>query len=117
MRKVNLDEKFRLLTDTWNPKIVAELDDSYVKVARLKGEYEWHTHAAEDEMFLVRNGHLTIRMRGGEVRLGPGELFVVPRGTEHMPVAEHDVDVVVIERKTTVREGGPRDPSLRDEWI
>lgn len=117
MKKVNLDEKFRLLTDYWNPKIVAELDDSYVKVARLKGEYEWHKHAAEDELFLVQNGNLTIRMRAGDVRLGPGELFVVLRGIEHMPVAEHEVEVVVIERKTTSRDDGPRDPGVQDEWI
>jgi len=105
MRKVNIAEKFALFGDYWNPKIVGELNDSYVKLVKLKGEFVWHRHEHEDELFLVTKGSLVIRLRDGEVRIGPGEFVVIPRGVEHLPVAEEEVRVLLIEPKTTLNTG------------
>lgn len=105
MRKVNIAEKFALFGHYWNPKIVGELNDSYVKLAKLKGEFVWHCHEHEDELFLVTKGSLVIRLRDGEMRIGPGEFVVIPRGVEHLPVAEEEVQVLLIEPKTTLNTG------------
>jgi mannose-6-phosphate isomerase-like protein (cupin superfamily) len=105
MRKVNLAEKFELFEDYWNPRITADLNDSYVKIAKLKGEFVWHHHEHEDELFLVTKGRLLIRLRNGEVILGPGEFVVIPRGVEHLPIAEEEVQVVLIEPKATLNTG------------
>jgi mannose-6-phosphate isomerase-like protein (cupin superfamily) len=105
MQKVNLAEKFALFEDYWNPKITADLNDSYVKIAKLKGEFVWHRHEHEDELFLVTKGCLLIRLRNGEISLGPGEFVVIPRGVEHLPVAEEEVQVVLIEPKETLNTG------------
>jgi len=103
--KVNLREKFALFTDTWSPKIVGELNDSYVKLAKFKGEFVWHRHENEDELFLVVNGSLVLKFRGHEVRLEAGELIIVPRGIEHLPVAEHKAEVLLLEPKSTLNTG------------
>ena len=105
MRKVNLAEKFALFEDYWNPKIAADLNDSYVKVAKLKGEFVWHHHEHEDELFLVIKGRLLIRLRNEEITLGPGEFVVIPRGVDHLPIAEEEVQVVLIEPKATLNTG------------
>ena len=105
MRKVNLAVKFALFEDYWNPKIAADLNDSYVKIAKLKGEFVWHHHENEDELFLVTKGRLLIRLRSGEITLGPGEFVVIPRGVEHLPIAEEEVHVVLIEPKATRNTG------------
>jgi mannose-6-phosphate isomerase-like protein (cupin superfamily) len=105
MRKVNLAEKFALFADYWNPKIVGDLNDSHIKVAKLKGEFVWHHHEHEDELFLVIKGRLVIRLRDGEITLGPGEFVVIPRGVDHLPVAEEEVQVVLIEPKATLNTG------------
>jgi len=105
MRKVNLAEKFALFADYWNPKIVGDLNDSHIKVAKLKGEFVWHHHQHEDELFLVIKGRLVIRLRDGEITLGPGEFVVIPRGVDHLPVAEEEVQVVLIEPKATLNTG------------
>jgi mannose-6-phosphate isomerase-like protein (cupin superfamily) len=105
IEKVNLREKFGLFADRWSPKIAGEFNDSYVKLARLQGEFVWHQHEAEDELFLVIKGQLTIKLRDGEVQLGEGEFVVIPHGIEHMPVAEEEVWGVLIEPKTTVNTG------------
>jgi mannose-6-phosphate isomerase-like protein (cupin superfamily) len=105
MKKIRLSDKFSLLRDFWIPRIAAELNDSYVKLAKLKGEFVWHYHEREDELFLVIKGQLLIRLRDGEVRLGPGELVVIPRGVEHLPIASEEVDVMLIEPKTTINTG------------
>src|SRR5438132_8369315 len=99
MQSVNLAQQFALFHDYWSPRIAAELNDSYVKLVKLKGEFVWHGHEAEDELFLVVAGRLTIRFRDGDVAVGPGELVVVPKGVEHCPVAEDEVHVVLIEPK------------------
>ena len=105
MDKVNLAEKFGLVRDFWNPKIAAELNDSYIKLAKFKGAFIWHRHEREDELFLVVKGAFTIKLRDGEVRLEPGEFVVVPRGVEHMPIADGEAHVVLIEPKTTLNTG------------
>lgn len=105
MEKVNVAQKFDLFSDYWSPKITAELNDFYIKLAKFKGEFVWHHHENEDELFLVTKGQLLIKLRDGEVRIGPGEFLVIPRGVEHMPVAEDEVHVILIEPKTTRNTG------------
>ena len=108
MNKVNLQEKLRLFHDYWNPRIVGELNDSHVKLVKLRGEFIWHHHDAEDELFFVVEGQLTIKLRDGEVRLGPGEFAIIPKGVEHQPVAEREVSLMLIEPKTTLNTGNVR---------
>jgi mannose-6-phosphate isomerase-like protein (cupin superfamily) len=93
------------LNEFWSPRVVAELDDSYVKVARLKGSLAWHSHENEDELFYVLKGSLTIEMEEKTVVLNEGEAFVVPRGLRHNPIAEKECHVMLIERKTTLHTG------------
>jgi len=105
LRKVNLKEKLGTLDAPWVPKVVAEPNDQYVKVAKFEGEYVWHHHADEDELFLVVEGEIEIQLRDGVVRLGPGELVVVPRGVEHRPVAVRSAQVVLFEPKSVRNTG------------
>ncbi len=104
-RPVDLAEKLSLFSDHWAPKVVARLNDYEIKLAKLKGEFVWHTHEDTDELFLVIEGRLTIQMRDGDVSLGPGQLFVVPRGVEHCPVTEGDVAVMLVEPAGVVNTG------------
>ena len=105
MGKINLAEKLALFSEHWTPKIVAELEDFHVKLAKVQGELVWHAHDDEDELFLVLRGRLTLRMRGGDVVLGEGELYVVPKGVEHCPVAEEETHLLLVERKSTKHTG------------
>ena len=105
MNKVNLAKKFTLFDDYWHPRIVGELNESYVKIARLWGPFVWHQHEQEDELFLVLKGRLLLRFRDSEVWLEPGEFCIVPRGVEHLPVAEEEVHVLLLEPKTTLNTG------------
>jgi mannose-6-phosphate isomerase-like protein (cupin superfamily) len=105
MEKVNLAQKFGLFHDHWNPRIAGELNDSYIKLVKVQGEFVWHQHEADDEFFLVMKGKLQIKLRDGEVVLGPGEFFVVPKGVEHCPVAEEETHVVLLEPKTVLNTG------------
>jgi mannose-6-phosphate isomerase-like protein (cupin superfamily) len=105
VEKVNVAQKFDLFSDYWSLKIAAELNDSYVKLAKFKGEFVWYHHENEDELFLVTKGQLLIKLRDGEIRIGAGEFVVIPRGVEHMPVAEEEVHVILIEPKTTLNTG------------
>ena len=104
--KVNLSEAFDACSQPWTPMIVAELNDQCLKVARLEGEFIWHSHEQEDELFLVRSGQLKLHLRDRTVELGPGELFVVPRGVEHKPEAPEPVEVLLFEPKETRNTGG-----------
>lgn len=104
-RVVNLDDKFALFSEHWSPKRVARLNDYEVKVVRIKGEFVWHTHEDTDELFLVLDGELTIQLRDGDVVLGPGELYVVPRGVEHCPRADGEVKAVLLEPAGVVNTG------------
>ena len=93
------------LTDRWSPRVVAELDDSYVKVAKVQGSLAWHSHENEDELFYILKGSLTIEMEDKTVVLNEGEAFVVPKGMRHNPIAEHECHIMLIERKSTLHTG------------
>lgn len=112
--KVNVEDKLALFSEPWTPHVVAELNGQQVKVARLQGEFPWHSHAEEDELFLVVKGSLLIRFRDGDVRLGEGELLVVPRGVEHSPFAESECQVMLFEPAST-RNTGELDHELTVE--
>ena len=114
LEKVNLADKFARVGEHWSPKIVAELNDAYVKVVKFEGEFVWHHHDDEDELFWVVSGRMRMELRDGDVTLGPGELIVVPRGVEHRPVAEEETHVVLIEPKTTLNTGNVRDERTLD---
>ena len=105
MEKVRLKDKFGLFTEQWSPKIVAEVNDTTVKIAKLEGKFEWHTHENEDELFYVFKGSLEIHTREKVFTLDEGDLLVVPRGVEHMPVAKAECEVMMVEKNTTVNTG------------
>ena len=105
VERVNLEEKLAGLKDAWVPTVVGELNGQYVKVVRFEGEYVWHSHEHEDEMFLVVSGRFTLKLRDRDIVLGPGEFAVVPRGVEHKPVAEEPADVVLFEPASTRNTG------------
>ncbi len=106
MDVVNLAEKFSRFTDRWSPKIVGEVNDMHVKLVKLAGEFVWHHHEREDELFLVVAGRLRMQLRDGDREVGPGEFIVVPKGTEHCPLALTDeVHVLLLEPKTTLNTG------------
>ena len=102
---VNLAQKLSLFNEYWSPKIVGELNDSYIKLVKVKGEFMWHQHEAEDELFLVIKGNLLIKLRDRDLHVGEGELVVIPRGLEHLPVAAEEVHILLLEPKTTVNTG------------
>ena len=108
MDKINLEEKFQLFHEYWSPKIIGELNESYVKIAKLKGEFTWHTHFNEDEMFYVVNGMLTIKFRDKDIFLKEGETIIIHKGVEHKPVADNEVHVLLIEPKSTLNTGNVR---------
>lgn len=93
------------LVELWSPRVVGEVDDAYIKVAKVHGSLAWHSHENEDELFLVLKGHLRIEMESGVVELREGEMFVVPKGVRHNPVAENECHLMLIERKTTLHTG------------
>jgi mannose-6-phosphate isomerase-like protein (cupin superfamily) len=119
MGKVNLAEKFGLFREHWSPKIVGELNGQYVKLAKLKGEFVWHQHEAEDELFLVVQGRLAMKLRDREVVLEEGEFLVVPRGVEHCPVAEEEAHVLLFEPQSTAHTGDVRSERTVEtlDWI
>ncbi|MFC1878596.1 cupin domain-containing protein [Chloroflexota bacterium] len=108
MVKINLEKKFTQFDEFWSPKIVAELNGQYVKLAKLKGEFVWHLHEQEDELFMVIKGSLIIKMRDRDVVVEPGEFLVVPHGVEHKPVAEQEVHVLLFEPQNTLNTGNVR---------
>ena len=117
---VNLDEKFALFSERWQPKIVGQLNDLHIKIAHTLGEFDWHTHDDTDEFFMVHRGQLTLEMRGRDSAvLGPGEFFVVPRGIEHRPVASEECEIIMLEPAGTVNTGDATDSDLTTdaEWI
>jgi mannose-6-phosphate isomerase-like protein (cupin superfamily) len=105
IEKINLAQKFALIEDHWNPRIAGELNDSHVKLVKLKGEFVWHHHEVEDELFLVIKGRLTIRLRDGDLELEPGEMVIIPHGVEHQPVANEEVEVLLLEPASTLNTG------------
>jgi mannose-6-phosphate isomerase-like protein (cupin superfamily) len=108
IEKVNLAEKFTQFDQRWSPRIVGELNDFQVKLAKLEGEFVWHQHDEEDELFLVVKGRLLMKLRDGDLWLEEGEFVIVPRGVEHLPVAPQETHVLLFEPKATLNTGNVR---------
>ena len=113
-RPINLQEKLSQIDEFWSPRIVGELNGQHVKLAKLSGEFFWHHHADEDELFLVLDGRLRIRLPDDEVTLDPGECFIVPRGVEHLPIAEPEAHVLLFEPAGTLNTGNVRNERTID---
>jgi mannose-6-phosphate isomerase-like protein (cupin superfamily) len=105
MRAVNLEQKLSMFAERWSPKVIAAFNGHDVMVVKVRGEFVWHSHPDTDDLFLVLKGNLTIQMREGDVQLGPGDLYVVPKGIEHRPVAEEEVHMLLIEPIGTPNTG------------
>jgi len=108
IRTVNLAQMFGGFSDLWKPKIVGDVNDAHVKLVKLKGEFVWHRHDLEDELFLVVKGRLVLKLRDRDLVLGPGEFAIIPRGVEHLPVAEEETHVLLLEPKSTLNTGNVR---------
>jgi mannose-6-phosphate isomerase-like protein (cupin superfamily) len=105
LKPINLAQKLSTFAEHWQPRTVAEFNGHDLMVVKVQGEFVWHEHEDTDDLFLVLSGSLTIQMREGNVTLGPGEMFVVPRGVEHRPVAEEEAHLLIIERSGTPNTG------------
>lgn len=105
MKVVRLEDAFTRIPEYWSPRIAGEINDTHVKLVRLKGEFVWHHHDVEDELFLVIKGRLVIRLRDRDLEIQPGEFVIIPHGVEHCPVAEEEVHVLLLEPKTTLNTG------------
>lgn len=116
---INFKEKLAKFSEQWSPKIIAQLNDYHFKVAKIQGEFIWHDHPETDEVFVVVKGHLVILFRDGEVSLDEGEMFVVPKGVEHKPVAENECHILLIEPAGTVNTGNVVNErtASNDTWI
>jgi mannose-6-phosphate isomerase-like protein (cupin superfamily) len=112
MEKVNLAEKFALINEHWQPKVVGELNDQEIKLVKFQGAFPWHHHEHEDEMFLALKGNFRIEFRDKNVELMPGEFVIVPRGVEHRPVAETEVEVLLFEPKNVLNTGNVEDETF-----
>ena len=118
VEKVNIAAKFGLFKEYWKPKIVGEVNDATVKLAKLKGEFVWHHHDAEDELFWVVRGRLLIKLKEGDIWLEEGEFVIIPKGVEHCPVAEEEVHVLLLEPKSTLNTGNVQNErTVEAEWI
>jgi mannose-6-phosphate isomerase-like protein (cupin superfamily) len=119
MDAVNLDAKFAKFAERWSPRIIAQLNGLHIKAVKVQGEFVWHRHADTDELFFVHKGTLTIRLRDRDVVLRPGEMFVVPKGVEHMPVADQECEILLIEPAGTVNTGdaGGNRTATTEPWI
>ena len=118
MQKINLQQKFSLINDHWNPRIAGELNDQYVKLVKFQGSFAWHHHDNEDELFLVVRGRFRMDYRdennsNREVWIEAGELIIVPRGVEHCPVAEEECEVLLFEPRSTLNTGNTENPFTR----
>ena len=116
---INFAEKLGLISEQWQPRVVAELNDYQFKLVRIEGDFIWHDHPETDEAFIVLDGELRLDFRDGSVRLGPGEMFVVPKGVEHKPFAEKEVRLMLIEPRGTLNTGhaGGERTASNDVWI
>jgi mannose-6-phosphate isomerase-like protein (cupin superfamily) len=108
MNKINVAEKFSQINEMWSPKILGEVNDSYIKAVKFIGEFVWHHHDNEDEMFMVISGKLRMKFRDREEIVGPGEFIIVPRGVEHLPVSDQETQVLLFEPKSTLNTGNVR---------
>jgi mannose-6-phosphate isomerase-like protein (cupin superfamily) len=117
---INFQEKLTKFTEHWSPKIIAQMNDYHFKLAKVQGEFVWHDHPETDEVFIVVKGHLEIHFRDGKVSLNEGEMFVVPKGVEHKPVAEQECHILLVEPAGLVNTGSAADSELtapNDVWI
>jgi mannose-6-phosphate isomerase-like protein (cupin superfamily) len=105
MEKINLLQKFNLIKEHWSPKIIGEVNDVYIKLVKFRGEFVWHFHEEEDELFLVVKGTMVMKLRDKDITLEEGECIIIPKGAEHMPVADEEVHVMLIESKSTLNTG------------
>ena len=119
MKKINLQEKFESFNELWTPKIIGELNKQYVKIAKLKGEFVWHDHANEDELFMVIKGQLTIQLRDEEITLSEGEVYIVPKGVEHNPIAAEECWILLFEPKEIAHTGNIKSDLTKEQldWI
>ena len=119
IEKINIAEKFSIFTDHWDPKIIAELNGQHVKLGKFKGEFKWHKHDNEDEMFLVMKGNFIMKLREKNIALHAGEMIVIPKGVEHCPVAEEEVHVILFEPASTLNTGDQKNEFTKVElkWI
>lgn len=121
MNKISISEKFKLFDEEWTPKIIAESNGQLVKIAKGSGELVWHKHDDEDELFIVFKGHLTLQLRDGNIELGVGDMFVVPKGVEHCPRAKKDTHFMMIEPSSTQHTGALNSEvtvfTENQEWI
>ena len=108
MNKINVADKFSRISEMWSPKILGEVNDSYIKAVKFIGEFVWHHHENEDEMFMVISGKLRMKFRDREEIVGPGEFIIVPRGVEHLPVSDQETQVLLFEPKSTLNTGNVR---------
>ncbi|MEZ5306225.1 MAG: cupin domain-containing protein [Pyrinomonadaceae bacterium] len=115
MKSINLKSKLALFEEHWSPKIVSNFNGNDVMVVKALGEFNWHSHPDTDDFFLVLKGNLTIRLRDGDVHLGPGDLYVVPKGVEHCPVADEEVHLLIIEPSGTPNTGDPETAVHKNE--
>ena len=115
MEVINIKEKLSKFSDHWHPRIIGELNGQYVKLAKIKGEFVWHSHAEEDELFYVLKGELRMEFRDKTVVLQPGEMIVVPRGVEHRPCADEEVEIMLFEPKSTLNTGEEKNERTREE--
>jgi mannose-6-phosphate isomerase-like protein (cupin superfamily) len=115
MNSVDLKEKFSLFDEYWKPKIAGELNGQYVKLAKLKGEFVWHQHENEDELFMVVKGNLKIKLRDKDIDLNEGQFFIIPRGVEHLPLAEEECHVLLFEPKSVLNTGNVKNEKTVEE--
>ncbi len=115
---VDVAQKFGMFSEYWHPKIVGELNGSYVKLAKFQGEFVWHLHENEDELFWVIQGTLVIKLRDRDITIKPGQFAIIPKGVEHMPVAAEEVHAVLLEPKTTLNTGNvTNERTVEADWI
>ena len=119
MNKINLKEKFKLIEHYWDPKIIGEVNDMHVKLAKIKGEFEYHKHLNDDELFFIVEGKLTMKYRNTEEVLNKGELVIVPKGVDHKPVAKEETLIMLFESKETVNTGEKENDFTKTDldWI
>lgn len=110
---IDIEAQFDRVTEYWSPKVIGRVNDQYIKVAKVKGEFTWHSHDAEDELFLIVRGQLRIALEDGEVTLSPGQFVVMPRGVRHKPIADEECWIVLIETVTTKHTGDVETPLTR----
>ena len=115
IRKVNLADSFARFNDHWSPKVAGEINDCAIKLVKVQGEFVWHHHEHEDEMFLVVQGTLVMKLRDGDLVLKPGEFVIIPRGVEHCPVSEGETHILLVEPRTTLNTGNVRNERTVEE--